>query len=88
MDQSSKTEDSTVQRGSAESASPRTSRRSFLRGAARKAVYMTPIVLTLTASHAEAGSGDYDSTCGDPGSPCAGDGDCCGANTCVALSCT
>lgn len=56
------------------------SRRSFLRAAAVKALYVTPAVLTLSASHAVAGSGgDFDSTCIEAGSvtPCAADEDCC-----------
>ena len=69
------------------SANRRTSRRTFLRGAARKAVYMTPVVLTLAASQAKAASLEFDSTCGDGGSPCTVDGDCCGIRTGETMVC-
>ncbi len=60
----------------------RTSRRSFLGGAGRKALYVTPAVLTLAAQPAAAASGFQ---CGSQfkhtiGSPCSDTGegkDCC-----------
>lgn len=68
-------------------------RRAFLRGTVRKAVYVTPVVLTLSASQVRAGS-VWDSTCGDEGSPCALNEECCslmctdpgsGMKACAAL---
>ena len=65
---------------------PTTTRRAFLGGSGRKALYVTPVVLTLTAQHALAGASGRDGVaCGSafkhtPGSPCATDGsqkDCC-----------
>lgn len=52
------------------------SRRTFLRGAAAKAAYITPVVLTLSADSARAGS-EFNSTCGDVGSPCTVGLECC-----------
>ncbi len=58
-------------------------RRGFLRGAATKAVYVTPLVLTLTAPAAAAVSvGGFDSTCGDKFSPCTTQADCCPGLNC------
>ncbi len=57
-------------------------RRSFLRGVGKKAVYMAPVFLALSASDAHAASGDFDSTCGDIGSPCTVDAECC-SNNCL-----
>ena len=51
-------------------------RRAFLLGTVRKAVYVTPVVLTLSASQVRAGS-VWDSTCGDEGSPCTLNEECC-----------
>ncbi len=62
------------------------SRRRFLRASAAKALYVTPLVLAVTATQARAGSG-WDSLCGDVGSPCNVDGDCCTGLTCVANTC-
>lgn len=61
-----------------------TTRRAFLRGTARKAVYATPVVLTMTASTARAGS-EFDSTCGENGSPYAVNEDCCAGLACNAM---
>jgi hypothetical protein len=59
-------------------------RRAFMHGLARKARYVTPVVLGLVASEARAGShGDYDSTCGEVGSPCQAGPDCCAGLNCV-----
>lgn len=55
-------------------------RRSFLRGVGKKTVYMAPVFLVLSASDAQAASGDFDSTCGDLGSPCTVGADCCSNN--------
>lgn len=64
------------------------SRRTFLRGSTKKALYVTPVVLALSASNVCAGSGGgWDSTCREAGSPCQADGECCGGLTCVANSC-
>ena len=55
-----------------------TTRRTFMRGAAKRALYVTPVIMTVAASQARAGSaGDYDSACQDLGSPCTTDADCC-----------
>jgi len=67
-----------------EGSEPRSTRRAFLGGAGKKALYLTPVVLTLTARQAAAASGypcgsNYVNTVG---SPCATDGslrDCCPA---------
>ena|GEM_PF-777104 len=64
-----------------------TTRRAFIRGAAKKALYVTPVVMTLAASEARAGSADFDSTCGDKGSPCTEHADCCPPLMCMALEC-
>jgi hypothetical protein len=58
------------------------SRRDFLKRVGRRAAYLTPIVLTLTAREARAGSG-FHSTCGDAGSPCLEHADCCTGLLCV-----
>lgn len=49
-------------------------RRGFLVGAARRAAYVAPAVLAISAAR-RAGAGGP--SCGDAGSPCAVDGDCC-----------
>ncbi len=58
-----------------------TSRRSFLGDVGKKAAYVTPIVLTLTARQAVAlGSNPSDTPsagCLEAGSLCGADGDCC-----------
>jgi len=59
-----------------ESGPPPLTRRTFLSGASKKALYVTPAVLTLTSSQARAGS-VFDSTCGDVDSPCTADVECC-----------
>lgn len=64
-----------------------TTRRAFIRGAAKKALYVTPVVMTLAASEARAGSGDFDSACGDEGSPCGEHADCCPPLMCLAATC-
>lgn len=65
-----------------------TSRRSFLKGVGQKALYAPPIFLALSASEAYAGSGaDFDSTCGDVGSPCTTDSYCCGGDCLPTMSC-
>ncbi len=70
-----------------ETAARGTTRRGFLQGAATKAVYVTPIVMTLTASQARAGSAaDFDSTCGEEGSPCTDAFDCC-CGDCMGGNC-
>ncbi len=64
-----------------------TSRRDFLRKSGRRAMYVTPAVLSLSASLKAAALSGYDSTCGEAGSPCTVDADCCDALTCMSLSC-
>lgn len=85
MDQSKQNEASQHPRDG-DSEPPRTTRRAFLRGAAKKAIYVAPAIVTFTASQAQAGSApDFDSGCIEAGSvnPCTVDGDCCnGALTC------
>jgi len=49
-------------------------RRAFLGGLAKKALYVTPAVLTLTAQQAVAGSA---SPCKPNGSPCTDHDECC-----------
>ena len=63
-------------------------RRSFLKAVGKKAAYITPIVMTMSAKTALAGaSKPFDSTCGDTGSPCVVDGDCCAGLTCTGMTC-
>lgn len=64
-----------------------TTRRDFLRKSGRRAMYVTPIVLSLGASVKAAALSGFDSTCGETGSPCTADGDCCDALTCTAMVC-
>ncbi len=55
-------------------------RRVFLGRVAKKAPYVAPAVLTLKAAQtANAGV----SGCGETGSPCLTDADCCGAFVCL-----
>ncbi|MCP3903373.1 MAG: hypothetical protein GY715_07030 [Planctomycetes bacterium] len=55
------------------------SRRSFLARSAKKAAYLTPVVMAVGAQQAHAGL----SVCGQTGSPCFGQNDCCGGWSCV-----
>ena len=70
---------------SAAEASPGTTRRAFLTRAARKAVYVGPIVVVL-GMNAEARANSKDgiawSQCGSQGEPCDG-GACCPGFMCV-----
>ena len=63
-------------------------RRVFLGQVAKKAAYVAPAVLALKAAQtAHAGP----SGCGQTGSPCATDADCCGGFLCLrpnAMPCT
>jgi hypothetical protein len=61
-------------------ADSKSNRRQFLGHVGKKAAYVTPVFLALSASQALAASGEFDSTCGDVGSPCTVDGDCCTNN--------
>lgn len=55
-------------------------RRVFLGRVAKKAVYVAPAVMTLKAAQtAHAGI----SACGETGSPCQADADCCGGFVCL-----
>jgi len=54
-------------------------RRSFLARSAKKAAYLTPVILAVGAQPAHAGV----SACGQTGSPCFGQNDCCGGFSCV-----
>ena len=64
------------------------SRRSFLRGVGKKTAYLAPVFLALSASKAHAASGEFDSTCGDAGSPCTANGDCCSNNCLGNMTCS
>jgi hypothetical protein len=55
------------------------SRRSFLARSAKKAVYMTPVIMAVGAQQAHAGV----SACGTTGSPCTSNADCCGGFSCL-----
>lgn len=58
-------------------------RRAFLGSMAVKAAYVAPAVLALKAARrSQAGF----ASCGDAGSPCAADADCCGGFTCQTSS--
>ena len=60
-------------------------RRAFLQVAGRKAVYVTPIVTVLTASNKAFGSNAFFSFCGEAGSPCQTNADCCTGLVCNAI---
>ncbi len=51
-------------------------RRSFLKDVGKKAIYVTPVVMTLSAERAQASA--TQPSCGFAGSPCTTDDDCCG----------
>ena len=51
-------------------------RRSFLKDVGKKALNVTPVVMTLCAERAQASA--TQPSCGFAGSPCASDDDCCG----------
>ena len=69
-------------------APPAGTRREFLANVGKKAAYIAPIVMTLTASQARAGSAaDFDSTCGEKDSPCTDAFDCC-CGDCMGGECT
>ncbi|MHC4590782.1 MAG: hypothetical protein ACYTAQ_16030 [Planctomycetota bacterium] len=61
----------------------RPTRRAFMSGVARKAVYVAPAVLALKA--AQRAGADF-TGCVGPGSPCNVDGDCCTGLLCVTPS--
>ena len=50
-------------------------RRSFLKDVGKKAVYVTPVVMTLSAERAQASA--TQPSCGIEGSPCTTEDDCC-----------
>ena len=52
-------------------------RRAFIRGVAGKALYVTPVVMTLTASQAQAAASAYSAGCLLSGAPCVANEDCC-----------
>ena len=58
-----------------------TDRRVFLGAAARKVLYVAPVVVAISASRAF-GSNPFFSFCGDVGSPCTTDADCCTGTVC------
>ena len=59
--------------------SPPTSRRSFIIGVGKKAAYITPIVMTLTAAPAVASP--HAASCKPTGQPCTRNPSCC-SNVC------
>ncbi len=60
-------------------------RRAFLHAAGRKAVYVAPIVTVLAAGTKAYGSNAFFSFCGDAGSPCVIDADCCTMHVCFDM---
>lgn len=62
-------------------ASSSTTRRAFLRDVAKKAVYVTPVVMTLTASEARAAASP---SCLGGGAPCTIGSECC-SNVCDTM---
>jgi hypothetical protein len=71
-----------------EDAPAKKSRRDLLRKGGKKAMYLTPVVLTLAASHAHAGSSDaWLSWCASEGSPCVDHADCCPGLSCMGGTC-
>lgn len=62
-----------------------TTRRAFFGDVGKKAAYITPVLLTLSASSAAAGS--RNPSCQRTGSPCTIDDDCCGSLTCTFSVC-
>ena len=58
-----------------------TDRRAFLGAAARRVLYVAPVVVALSTSRAY-GSNPFFSFCGDDGSPCTVDADCCTGLNC------
>ena len=60
-------------------------RRAFLHATGRKAAYVAPIVTVLAASTKAYGSNDFFSFCGDAGSPCVVDADCCAGLECFEM---
>jgi hypothetical protein len=54
-----------------------TTRRSFVKSVGKKALYVTPVVVTLTANEAHAAS---PASCIQYGSPCTVHEDCCSLN--------
>ena len=62
-------------------------RRAFLHATGRKAAYVAPIVTVLAAGTKAYGSNVYFSFCGDVGSPCVMDSDCCTGLDCTMMEC-
>ncbi|MCK4659749.1 MAG: hypothetical protein KAV82_09540 [Phycisphaerae bacterium] len=62
-----------------------TTRRTFLSSVGKKTAYITPVLLTLTASPAMASNPHH--SCARTGSPCGVDDDCCGSLTCTGGIC-
>ncbi len=54
-----------------------TTRRSFLTRVGTKALYLTPVVMTLTAQQARAQASPSNPSCAQTGSLCSDDADCC-----------
>ena len=53
-------------------------RRLFLKDVGKKALYVTPVIVTLSAQRAQASATQPSLACGVVGSPCTTDDDCCG----------
>lgn len=62
-------------------------RRAFLHATGRKAVYVAPIVTVLAAGTKAYGTNAFFSFCGEVGSPCFTDVDCCTELVCVSMEC-
>ena len=62
-------------------------RRAFLNAAGRKAAYVAPIVTVLAASNKAFGSNVFFTFCGEVGSPCDMDSDCCAGLVCAPMEC-
>lgn len=65
--------------GDSDRAEPTSHRRVFLGAATRKALYVAPAVMMLKAPARLNGAGP---SCGNAGSPCAADAECCGGFFC------
>ncbi len=57
-----------------------TTRRSFVKSVGKKALYVTPVLMTLTANEAHAASASAALPCYEYGDPCTADEQCCSLN--------